>query len=191
MISNKRFSYAPASSSTTPFHSDVLPPPTNNGHLSHLLLPNHLASKQSMNFHHPTNENSNLLYRKAKDRNSLSLNHEFSHMYISKNTSNHHNIGSTKLSFGTAQNTKSFNRSLLGANNNNNNNNSVVDILPTLEEIQKHKRNALESKKQMSQMEKSISFWCDCTDYWRTKWKKTKEEKKKIISDLNGLRAQV
>ncbi|OTF83024.1 coiled-coil domain-containing protein 102A-like protein, partial [Euroglyphus maynei] len=54
-----------------------------------------------------------------------------------------------------------------------------------------YKKDALESKKQMFQMEKSISFWSDCTEYWRNKWRKTRDEKIKFRDEVKQLRTRI
>ncbi|KAI2799799.1 hypothetical protein BLOT_014226 [Blomia tropicalis] len=110
-------------------------------------------------------DNSILGKKHFNERNSQSLSHEFSQMYISNLKShvmnNHSHTHGRKYDGPT---------------------------LATLEEMNAFKKEALEAKKQMMHMEKSITYWSDCTDYWRTKWRKTRDEKNRSKDEIKTLK---
>ncbi|UXI19390.1 LZIC-like protein [Sarcoptes scabiei] len=139
---------------------------TNNGHTNYGIFSN---SQTNNDLNRPPNH----LIKDAKfkklnsiePRNSHSLVHDFQQLYIS-------NL-KHQLDNNQSVNVKTF------------------DSNKILEEISSYRKDALESKKRMFQMEKSISFWSDCTTYWRNKWRTIHEEKTKLNDEVLQLQSRI
>lgn len=151
MISNKekRLSQAYDASYTNQIEGAPLPPLVAN---HHHVTSNHVTSYGMINnqLSHSNNSNSGsngsgnkdhlLLTKKhLNERNSHSLNHDFSQLYISNLKSN---MMANNHSFTQAKKHDRY----------------EGPVLPTLEEINSYKKEANEAKKQMTQMEKVN--WC-------------------------------
>lgn len=174
MISNKekRLSHAAPTLSNNDgfnFASDAII-------VNHIKPPNYGLNNNNTNHHSnvPINhmnvpmKDPHLKKLVQEQRNSHSLNHDFSQLYIS-------NLKNQIESHTTSSGVK----------------HRAIDPNRGFEEMNSYKKEALESKKQMFQMEKSISFWSDCTEYWRNKWRITRDEKNKLRDEVKQLRSRM